>query len=82
MIPYLIIVPNLANILLYIYMRLATLRAHHVWAAGGTRAQGRRSTGDVLGGCLQKNLEAFAKAKDEENGLHSELLLPRMDEIG
>ena len=29
--------------------RLKALKASHVWAAGGARAQARRSTGDVLG---------------------------------
>ncbi|CAN0222737.1 unnamed protein product, partial [Ascophyllum nodosum] len=32
----------------YSARRLKALRASHVWAAGGARAQARRSTGDVL----------------------------------
>ena len=45
----------------YSARRLKALKANHVWAAGGARAQARRPSGDVLGGlhCLQKNLEAF-----------------------
>ena len=30
--------------------RLKAFKASHVWAAGGARAQARRSTGDVVGG--------------------------------
>ena len=30
--------------------RLKAFKASHVWAAGGARAEARRSTGDVLGG--------------------------------
>ena len=32
--------------------RLKAFKASHVWAAGGARAQARRSTGDVVGGLL------------------------------
>ena len=50
-------------------MRLTTLRAHHVWAGGGARAQARRSIGDILGGCLlQKNLEAFGAIPGKGKG--------------
>ena len=34
----------------YSARRLKALKASHGWAAGGARAQARRSTGDVLGG--------------------------------
>ena len=34
----------------YSATRIKALKASHVWAAGGARAQARRSTGDVLSG--------------------------------
>ena len=53
---------------------------------GGARAQARRSTGDVLGGTTSRKISGSlersrAKAEDEGNGSHSELL-SRMDGIG
>ena len=37
----------------YSTTRLKALKANHVWATGGARAQGRRLFGDVLGGLPQ-----------------------------
>ena len=48
--------------------RLKVLKASHVWAAGGARAQARRSTGDVLRDCLQKNHDASEAVPGKDKG--------------
>ena len=58
--------------------RLKAFKTSHVRAAGGARAQARRSTGDVLG--RLPSGRSSAKAKDG-SGSHS-ALLSRMDGIG
>ena len=59
--------------------RLKAFKASHVWAAGGARAQARRSTGDVVGGLPPEKSRGLRggpaqRQRTEVGRIHSELL--------
>ena len=48
--------------------RLKPLQASHLWAAGDARAQAIRTTGKILGDCLQNIIEIFGGIRPEGKG--------------